>query len=194
MLTPEQIESNFTKYRTLCQKLHDRSTFALELVDSLSERLALCPASGKKDYHLAEPGGLIKHSLNVLTNLMMICRTFEWEYSKDTLILVALFHDLGKVGTDTEDYYVPAEAWRAEKMGELYTINYKMQFMRVPERSLFLLQQHGIQLSLDETLAIRLHDGMSLEENRVYCMKEPRLAFALSMADYVSTRQEKGEW
>lgn len=193
-LTAEQIENNFTKYQALCAKLSDRSEGALKLVDSLNERLALCPASGKKSYHLAEPGGLVKHSLNVLTNLMTLCKTFGWDYAKDELIMVALFHDIGKVGTDVEDYYVPAEPWRAEKMGEMYTINYDMQFMRVPERSLFMLQKYGVALSLEETLAIRLHDGLSLEENRAYCMKEPRLAFVLATADYISTRQEKGEW
>ena len=67
-ITPEQIAENFDKYRAFFEKLEDRAPAALDLVDSLGERLALCPASSRKDFHCAFPGGLVDHSLRVLGN------------------------------------------------------------------------------------------------------------------------------
>lgn len=192
MLTPEQIAENFDKYRGLCEKLGDRSDAALRLVDSLGERLALCPASSRKEYHAAYPGGLVSHSLRVLTNLAKLCKTFEWEISKDSMIVGALFHDLGKVGDHQVDLYLPqTDSWRADKLGEVYTHNRKMQYMTVPDRGVWLCQHFGLVLTQDEFLAIKLNDGQYDDTNSPYKMKEPNLAIAVHMADLIATRQEK---
>ena len=191
-LTPEEIASNFEKLRSLCEKLGERSEAALRLVDGLGERLAMCPASGKKDYHNSFPGGLVDHSLRVLQNAMILTKAFGWKVPKDSLIIASLFHDLGKVGDHENDYYIPAEQWRAEKLGETYTYNRNMQYMSVPHRGVFLCNHFGLQLTQDETLAILLNDGFVLEENKSYCLKEPLLAHIIMTADYISTRQEGG--
>jgi len=191
-LTAEDIEKNFNKFRSLCEKLGERSPAALALVDGLGERLALCPASGKKDYHNAFPGGLVDHSLRVLGNAMRYAKAFEWTLTRDSLIIGCLFHDLGKVGDHENDYYVPAEEWRAQKLGELYTYNKDMQYMTVPARGVFLCAHYGLKLTQDETLAILLNDGWVVDENKPYCLKEPLLAHVVMTADYLSTMQEKG--
>jgi len=191
-LTPEEIEANFNKFRALCEKLGDRSAPALAMVDHLGERLALCPASGKSNYHNCFPGGLADHSIRVLGNAMRLSKAFGWEVPKDSLIIGCLFHDLGKVGDVEKDYYVDAEEWRQQKMGELYTYNKDMQYMDVPTRGLFLCQHFGLKLKMDELLAIKLNDGFVVVENKPYCLKEPMLATIVLTADYISTMQEKG--
>jgi hypothetical protein len=192
-LTPEEIEKNWHKMRSLLEKLGDRSTAALNMVDSLGERLALCPASAKRDYHSAYPGGLVEHSLRVLGNAMKITGAFGWKIPKDSLIIGALFHDIGKVGNHEKDYYVPqTDGWRAEKLGEEYTYNKDMQYMTVPVRGLFLCQHYGLRLTEQETLAILLNDGQYAEENAAYKLKEPMLADVVHMADLIATKQEKG--
>jgi hypothetical protein len=113
---------------------------------------------------------------------------------KDSLIIACLFHDLGKVGDQTNDYYVPAEAWRAEKLGETYTYNRDMTYMSVPHRGVFLCNHFGLRLTQEETLAILLNDGFVVDENKQYCLKEPLLAHIVMTADYISTRQEKGDF
>lgn len=122
-LTAEQIESNFNKFRALCEKLGDRSEAALKMVDDIGERLAVCPASAKKEFHNAFPGGLVDHSLRVLQNAMILTKAFGWKVPKESLIIGCLFHDLGKLGDHKDDYYVAAEPWRAEKLGEMYSYN-----------------------------------------------------------------------
>jgi hypothetical protein len=192
MLTPEEIENNFNKFRSLCEKLGDRSKSALSIVDHFDTRLALCPASSKKDYHNSFPGGLVDHSLRVLTNAMKLLKAYEWEIPKDSLIISSLFHDLGKIGDVDDEYYVDAETWRKEKQGELYSVNKDIKFMTVNHRSVFLCQHFELKLSFDEFLAISLNDGWVVQENKPYCLHEPKLAHIIMTSDYISTMQEKG--
>lgn len=194
-LTPEQIESNWKKLYALFNKLGDRSDAALAMLDALGMRLCLCPASAKADFHNAFPGGLVDHSLRVLGNAVKYAVAHEWKLPKDSLIIAACLHDLGKVGDHKNDYYVEqTDDWRRNKLGEEYTYNRDMQFMSVPQRGIFLCQHYGLRLTQDEQLAITLNDGFVTEENKQYCLKEPLLAHVIMTADYVATMQEKGSF
>ena len=201
-LSPEDISANFDKFRSLCEKLGDRSETALTMVDSLGEQLALCPASSRKDYHNCMPGGLTEHSLRVLSNAMKLVKSFGWTVPKDSLIISCLFHDIGKVGLANDDgtvsdYYIPQESdWHREKLGELYKYNKEMQYMSTPQRSVHMCQQFGLKLKTDEYLSILLNDGFVLDENKPYCLKTNPLVFVVMTADYISTMQEKfgGVW
>lgn len=191
-LTPEQIAENFEKFRSFMEKLGDRSEPALALVDHLGERLAMCPASSRKEYHAAFPGGLVDHSLRLLSNALKLCKTFNWEVPKDSLIIGCLLHDLGKVGDHEKDYYVPQDSdWHREKLGEMYKHNKEILYMTVPDRGVWLCQHFGLKLTQDEWLAIKLNDGQYAEENAPYKMKEPLLADIVHLADYISCKQEK---
>jgi hypothetical protein len=163
------------------------------MVDALGERLALCPASSKRDFHNAFPGGLVDHSLRVLGNAMRLAQTFDVEIAKDSLIIACLFHDLGKVGSDTEDLYLPQkDMYRLEKFGEEYAYNNSILYMTVPDRGVWLCQHFGVKLTAPEFLAIKLNDGQYAPENAPYKLKEPTLADIVHMADLISTKQEKG--
>jgi hypothetical protein len=160
----------------------------------------MCPASSRRDYHLAEPGGLVDHSLRVLQNALIYCKAFSWNLPKDSLIISCLFHDIGKLGLPNKDgtfskYYLPQDSdWHRDKLGEMYKYNKEMLHMKTPQRSVFILQHYGIKLNHDEYLAILLNDGYVLDENKSYCLKEPLLSHVVMTADYISTRQEKGEF
>lgn len=191
-LTPEEIDANWKKYRMLCEKIGDRAEAALGMVDALGERLALCPASSRRDYHHAFHGGLVDHSIRVLINAKRLCTAYNWELPKDSLIIGCLFHDLGKVGDHEKDYYIPqTDAWKVEKYGEEYSYNKDMQYMTVPHRGVFLCQHFGLKLSQQEFLAIMLNDGQYAPENAPYKLKEPHLADVVHIADLISTKQEK---
>jgi hypothetical protein len=127
MLTAEEMTENFNQFRDLLSKIGDRSESALKLVDHFGERLALCPASSKRSYHNSFAGGLVDHSLRVCKNAVVMmksyCEQSEWKSMKDSVILTSLFHDIGKAGDLTNDYYVPAEEWRRQKLGEDYAVN-----------------------------------------------------------------------
>lgn len=191
-LTPEQIAENFDKYRSFMEMLGDRSEPALALVDFLGERLALCPASSRKEYHSSFPGGLVDHSLRVLSNALKLIKAFSWDITKDSLIIGCLLHDVGKVGDEDHDYYLPqTDSWRADKLGETYKYNRELQYMTVPDRGVWLCQHFGLKLSKEEFLAIKLNDGHFDETNAHYKMKEPTLAIIVHHADLIATRAEK---
>lgn len=198
MLKTEEIEQNFSKYRSLLAKVGPRSQVALEIVDHLGARLAVCPASPKKDYHCSYSGGLVEHSLHVLQNLLTLSNSFNWKFNKHSMIISALFHDLGKVGYPDDgtfkdpDYYTfQTDEWRRNKLGETFKYNNEIQFMTVPDRSIFICQHFSLKLTVEEFLAIRTHDGLYASENEVYKMKEPLLATALHIADIISLKNEK---
>lgn len=193
-LTPEIIEKNWDRFYSLLDKLGDRAPQAKALVEHLGERLALAPASSRKDFHNCFPGGLVDHSLRVLGNALKLTKAFGWTVEKDSLIIGCLFHDLGKVGGLEEDYYIVEESdWHRDKLGKMYKHNPNLEYMTVPDRGVWLCQHFGLQLKHDEFLAIKLNDGMYAEENRMYGMKEPALAVIVHMADLISTKQEKGD-
>ena len=176
----------------MLSKTGERSAAAVNVAESLGTRLAVCPASSRRDYHSAYTGGLVEHSLRVLRNAATLNSTFDWNLPKESLIIGSLFHDWGKVGDDVNDYYVPqTDQWRIDKLGEVYAINKNCQYMTVPDRGVWLCQRFGLKLTIDETLAIRLNDGQYVEENRPYRLKEPLLALAIHMADMISMQEEK---
>lgn len=192
-LTAEQIEANWTKFRSLCKKLGDRTEGVDNLLDTLEERIATCPASGRTEYHNAFPGGLVDHSLRVLQNALTIKKAFNYDLKPESLIIGSLFHDIGKVGDEEQPYYVDQTSdWHREKLGEMYTHNKKVQFMTVGQRGVYLMQRFGVRLEADEYLAILLNDGWVLPENKPYCLKEPLLVTVVQHADYLATRNEAG--
>jgi hypothetical protein len=201
-LSEEDIQKNWDKMLGLLGKLDEpRQKPALAMVEHLGVRLMTCPASGRLDYHNCFVGGLVEHSLRVLHNGLILRKSFDWtqKLPLPSLIIGCLFHDLGKVGDLERDYYVPQESdWHREKLGEMFLINKELDYMTVPDRSLFLCQHFGLTLNHDEVLAIKLHDGQYFDDNRSYRMKEPLLSDVVHMADLISTKQEKeketGKW
>lgn len=197
-LTPEDIEKNWTRFRALCSKLGDRSAAVEAMLDDLDLRLCLCPASAKVDYHGAFPGGLVDHSLRVLNNLVALNKAYAWSLPKESMILGSLFHDIGKVGMpggtgNQNDFYLEqTDNYLRDKRGEVYRYNNALVHMSTPDRSVFIMQHYGVQLSPDEWLAIKLNDGFVLQENKPYCLRISPLVYGVMTADYVSTMAEKG--
>ena len=80
--------------------------------------------------------------------------------------------------------------------------NKQLPFCSVPDRSLFLLQQHDILYSFNEMIAIQTHDGLYDQANEKYLKafmpeQKPRtsLPYILHQADLMAARIEfEVEW
>lgn len=131
----------------------------VKLCKELEDRLAVCPASTRKEYVGAFPGGLVWHSLNVLKTMKELNKIYEAKYSPDTLIVVSLFHDLGKIGNEEEDYYLPNESDWHKKNGILYEVNQDLPPTSVASRTMWWLNSSGVPLSEAE-----VHSIMSLQQ------------------------------
>jgi hypothetical protein len=197
VLTHEKIVENFERYEKLCMKLGDRVPVIEVMLTEIGERLALAPASTRRDFHAAYPGGLVEHTLRVAQYALMLKRAVKLfaDVSDESVVFAALFHDLGKVGQpgrDGADFYVVEEnSWQREKLGKFYNINPNVQKMSNVDCTFMLLMHYGIRPTRDEMLAIRLNDGQYAESNREYSMHEPKLALLIHTADRFAVEEEK---
>lgn len=98
MITEDKIENNKKLFIQLMHELDDR--FGVDAVNSLVNMLEstdffIAPASIY--YHCAYRGGLCAHSLNVYDNLINLVAMKGYNYGKESLITVALLHDVSKL-------------------------------------------------------------------------------------------------
>jgi len=209
-LTAEQIQENWEKLLDVIRNniSSPRREKLLEFYQKYESRLAIMPASHKKAYHNAFAGGYCEHVLRVFQAALMINAVWESlgvekNYTKEELIFSALNHDLGKMGNEDEESYLPqTDQWRKTNLGEDYIFNNKIEYMSVPDRGLYLLQTHGIDVTKNEMLAIKLHDGIYDEANKPYLLgwlPEQKLRCALPhiihQADFLAARIEfEREW
>lgn len=159
----------------------------------MGEQFMLSPASTRRSFHYAFPCGLVAHSLNVVKYAVKLADTLApGRWPKWKVMFCALFHDLGKAGSPGKPFYVQTkEDWK-RKRGENYDVSHE-EFMPNAEKSLYVLQLHGVTLDHEETVAIRLNDGMGPGENKPYSFHEPDLALVVHWADHWASRQEKQE-
>ncbi len=210
-LTAEQIQSNWNELLSYIEEYisEPRKDKLLEFYEQYADRLMLMPAAHKKEYHNAFPGGYVEHVLRVIRCALKQAELWESEgcdmstFTTEELVFSALNHDLGKMGDEEQESYIPqTDNWRKEKLGEDYMFNTKVPFSSVPDRGLFMLQSHGIQYTFNEMLAIQTHDGLYDEANKKYLLnfmpeQKPRtcLPFILHQADLMAARIEfEREW
>jgi hypothetical protein len=210
-LTAEQIQENWNELMNYIGLYisESRRENLKAFYEQYADRIMLMPAAHKKEYHNAFPGGYVEHVLRVIRCALKQSELWESEgadmstFTTEELVFSALNHDLGKMGDEEQDSYIPqTDNWRKEKLGEDYMFNTKVPFASVPDRGLFLLQSHGIQYTFNEMVAIQTHDGLYDEANKKYLMsfmpeQKPRtsLPFILHQADLMAARIEfEREW
>jgi len=153
--TLNKIESNWKLYVSLGEKIKDQDTRAAvaALCDSLFDRLATCPGSTRKDYIGSFPGGLVWYSLEVLKIMKELNKLYDANIPTDDLIIAGLFHNIGKIGSENEAYYLKTDDWH-EKRGMYYEINPRLSSGQLTTRSLWWLNRFKVQLSEDAMNAI----------------------------------------
>ena len=210
-LSAEQIQLNWTQFINNIENhiTGDRKDKLKEFYNKYQDRLILMPAAHKKEYHNAFPGGYIDHVNRVVKASLEL--SYIWDkfgcdmttFTDEELVFSAINHDLGKMGDEEQDSYIPqTDKWRKDKLGEDYAFNNKVPFASVPDRSLFLLQSHNIRYNFNEMVAIQTHDGLYDPANDKYLKgwmpeQKPRtsLPFILHQADMMAARIEfEKEW
>ena len=210
-LTAEQIQSNWKVFLNNINThiSGNRGEQLTNFYKKYEERVILMPAAHKKEYHSAFPGGYVDHVNRVVEGSLKLYSLWEdmgcdmSTFTKEELIFSAINHDLGKMGDKEHDAYIPqTDQWRKDKLGEDYMFNKKLAFASIPDRGLFLLQQHDITYSFNEMVAIQTHDGLYDSANEKYLKgympeQKPRtsLPFILHQADLMAARIEfEIEW
>jgi hypothetical protein len=210
MLSPEMIQANWTKFLTIIDTYisGERGEKLKAFYLKHEERFVMMPASHRPQYHNCFPGGYIDHVNRVVDAALQIdavWRNFGMidTYTTEELVFSAINHDLGKFGTEEEAAYIEqTDQWRRDKLNETYMFNDRLEFMTVPDRGLHLLISNGILPTKNETLAIKLHDGLYDESNKPYLVTfnpetKPRtsIIYVLHQADLLAARIEfEMEW
>ena len=203
-LTKEKIQANYEKHLKIVETyITDRKDKVLSMIDSFQEDYAIAPASGKTWYHNAFPGGYVDHVNRVVEYAVKQKRLYkemggEIDFTDEELVFAALFHDLGKLGDGDRMNYLPqTDKWRQDKLAEMYTNNPELDFMLIPDRSLFVLQKFGIEVTKNEFLGIRLHDGVFDEANKAYFFsynpssrQKTNIIKVLHVADFLASQVE----
>ena len=210
-LTAEQIQGNWDTFISNIEThiTGNRKQSLIDFYNKYQERVMLMPAAHKKEYHNSFPGGYVEHVNRVVRCSIKQSQLWEEEgadmstFTMEELVFSAINHDLGKMGDEDNESYIPqTDKRRRDKLGEDYTFNKKVPFSSVPDRGLFMLQSHGVVYTFNEMLAIQTHDGLYDAANEKYLKaympeQKPRtsLPFILHQADLMAARIEfEREW
>jgi len=208
MLQAEQIQSNWDKHLKIVDAyIGERRDKVLEMLEHMSETYIMAPASGKSWHHNAFAGGYVDHVNRVVQYALKQHNLYREmggtvDYTEEELVFSALFHDLGKLGDGDRENYIPqTDKWRQDKLSEMYTYNPDLDFMLIPDRSLFILQKFGIKVTQKEFLAIRLHDGVYDKANEAYFFsnvessrQKTSIVSVLHSADFLASKVEYDIW
>jgi hypothetical protein len=209
MLEAEQIQKNYEKHLKIIETYlsEERVTQVKAMLNHMEEVYIMAPASGKTWYHNAFAGGYVDHVNRVVQYAIEQSRLYEkmggtLDYTDEQLVFSALFHDLGKIGDGDAPNYIPqTDKWRQDKLSEMYTFNPDLQFMLIPDRSLFILQKFGIKVDQKEFLGIRCHDGVFDKANEAYFFsnvessrQKTALVSVLHSADFLASKVEYDMW
>ena len=208
-LTAEQIQDNWKELIDIIEKYFDgeRKENLLKMYDDFKDRMIFAPASAKAAFHNAMPGGYVEHILHIIQNSLQLKQVWHnngamINFTDEELVFAAMHHDLGKVGDLEHDYYIPQDSdWHRKNQGAIYKHNPQLQYMKVPDRGLWLLQHYGVKVSDKEYLGIKLADGLYDDCNTAYLKSynpdfnlRTNLCYIIHQADMMATHIEYDEW
>ena len=185
------------KYNALFEKLANRKEQIMKFKSFLESETCWLTSPASTRFHLNIEHGLLLHSVGVTYNALKIKNLLAPDISDETIVVVALFHDLGKIGLPGKPYYLPNDnKWEIEKRGINYKINPDIITMNIAVRSLYLVTKH-IPLTEMEAQAIVAHDGIYPVRGGVnnldYHHNECRLQMIIHFADkWTAAVEEEG--
>jgi hypothetical protein len=191
----EVIIKNFELFKAQTVKLGAKGGNLLQFLDANAERVMLAPASTRLEYTCCHPGGFVEHSLRVLQHAAKLRQVYNQveDIPTNSLILTSLYHDIGKVGTDTKDYYIENNSdWHRDKLGILYNVADRFQHIPVSQLSLWAISKNGVEIDLEEWYSISMVGNKGLRDD-VPTTNEPWLSLVLSQAVKAACLVGKGK-
>lgn len=177
----------FERYQALKSLVIDRKEQFDRLIHFMENETSWMTAPASTKHHLCREGGLLEHSVNVAETMLKIKAAIAPEISDESCVIVALLHDLGKVGMPGRpQYFVNEPSEKQKKYGYKpdypYRFNSELTYLSVPVRSIYLALQY-ISLTEEEVQSIVYHDGQYVDDNRSCATHEEPLTLLLQYAD-----------
>jgi hypothetical protein len=184
MSTPH--DNLLASYPKLLKMIKPRANQVRRFRKFIEEKTNWLTAPASSRHHLNIPKGLLIHSIGVTWNALLIKRSLADDIPDESIVIVSLFHDIGKVGYPGKPYYLPNHDQGQLKLGIAYRINPEIAHLPHAVRSLQLISPF-IKLSDYEAQAIAAHDGIYPSHggicNLEYHHRECRLQMILHFAD-----------
>jgi len=162
------------KYNQLKEKVVERKKDFNDFINFLEKNTTWLTSPASVKYHLCEEKGLLIHSVGVTKTLLKLRELLAPQLSEESCVIVALFHDVGKIGMPGSPRYL--------KQGDTFIYNRDQVEMQIAQRSLYLVSKY-IPLSDEEAQAILYHDGQYIFQNRSIAHRECPLTLLLTFAD-----------
>lgn len=178
--------SNKELFIEICKKNIKRSGIDDLLKWLESSDFFEAPASTR--YHGNYAGGLCEHSINVHKALIRLTNDYpEFDFDRESLAIVALFHDLCKV-----NFYATEKRNRKNsetgqwESYDAYSIKEKFCFGGHGSKSVYLVQNF-MKLSPEEAASINTHMGAFDNDKVGATFEQFPLAWFLHIADGMAT-------
>ena len=164
----------------------------LEYLESPASDFFTAPASAR--FHSSFEGGLAEHSINVYEALKgylesdRVKNGYGFEYSDESIAIVALLHDLCKVNVYKKGFRNVKDEKGVWQRVDTFEFEDKLPYGH-GEKSVYIITGY-MKLTREEAFAIRYHMGYSSTEdprNVSAAFEMFPLAFALSTADSEAT-------
>jgi len=185
------------KYERLFEKLSERKEQIMDFKAFLEKETCWLTSPASTRFHLNIEHGLLVHSVGTTYKALKIKESLAPDLQDESVVISALFHDLGKIGLPGKPYYLPNDnKWEIKKRGITYRVNPEIITMNIAVRSLYLVGKF-IPLTEEEAQAIVAHDGIYPVNGGVnnldYHHKECRLQMIVHFADkWTAAVEEEG--
>ena len=174
------------KYGQLKAILFEKRPEAQPLFEFLENELGFLIAPASSEYHCSYRGGLLAHSVSVVTFLLKLRVGLgvgkQYGVSVPSCILVGLAHDVGKLGTKGRPQYSDKGQGEYKRNEDTPPVH-----LEHAVRSLEVVSRF-VSLSTWEAQAIVGHDGQYIPLNRWMALKENPLTVLLHVADIWSAQ------
>jgi hypothetical protein len=193
-----QIPSEVSRrYEALKQKVAVRHTEFRRFIGFLEGETSWLTSPASTRYHMNVEGGLLMHSVGVAETALRLRYLLAPDMSEESVVITALFHDVGKVGHPGKPCYLPNDnLWEVRNRGRTYKVNPEIIAMNSAVRGLCLVSRF-IPLTEEEAQAIVAHDGLypvyGGVANLEYHQAECRLLMIIQFADkWTAAVEEEG--
>jgi len=170
------MNTTLERYEKIKEKVVDRKASFNKLMNFIENETEYLIAPASTRFHLSEEQGLLEHSCNVAETMLKIKGSLAPEIYDESCVIVALLHDLGKVGMPGNPQYLKSDGKYP------YSFNTDLVYLSVPTRSIYLALPY-IELSEEEVQAIVYHDGQYVDDNASVARNEEPLTLLLQYAD-----------
>jgi hypothetical protein len=185
------------RYEALKQKVAVRQAEFRKFIGFLEGETSWLTSPASTRYHMNVEGGLLMHSVGVTETALKLRYLLAPDLGEESVVITALFHDVGKVGGAGKAYYLPNDnLWEVRNRGRAYKVNPEVIAMNSAVRGLCLVSRF-IPLSEEEAQAIVAHDGLYPVNGGVvnleYHQAECRLLMLVQFADkWTAAVEEEG--